>query len=781
MKKSVKMGATQCALSGLMTAVLAVAGTIVAVGPAAAAPADSVGKCSTFTARPSGSMPGELVADNWETQGYKAGDKITVRGTGFAARPEGSTMTAKFDDGQVQAGDQGAGFEVAGANITMPNPVKADGTIEFTLTIPEGLPDGIHNIRLLGGMGGGDPLTKSAVFYVNNNTGDDCELPPKSASDPIEVNGLTQSDGSVQVPFSVPGITDGATVTATLGGEKVQFLAGKKGREKFDSITNDGGGNFAGKLFIPAGKAFAGQYEVTLTSDNEKDKPVVLSVSTSAGLAINDRALNTTGAKATVVNVPVGAIVTAIGVENTNFLTGKDLNKIAGADGTVSYDSLTLKGGPEIVNKNIVVTYTVGGKEITSDTFLKVQPDKSRHNEDLFEIKHTQLDPGLYQSAVNDKNELFVTRSFLRPPLKWGTLYKLDATTLEVKQSLEVAENTDTKTAPGGKIGPYGIGLDNELGYVWVTNTRQNTVAVYKQSDLSLVKQFPNQLMGHPRDVVVDPQTHKAYVSTADRGNPANSVVTVLDGKNLDAKPETITVKDAKHPFGVVMTLDLDEKNGKLYTVSMKNPTAAVIDIRNGNKVEFIDLPADKVVEGSGIALDPVHHNLYIASQETNNIVIYNLDKKQVIKDMPSGGQALNVAYEPTSKLIYATNRTAGTVTAINTDTLDVVANLEAGPFANHISVGPNGWVYLVGKAGLKDPNGGIKDDVYAYKLKDTSGTKPGNPGGSEGSAELDTTGKALIGVFSALGILGAILGAAKWAVDTGIIPRNMIPAWLPL
>src|SRR3546814_12683168 len=83
---------------------------------------------------------------------------------------------------------------------------------------------------------------------------------------------------------------------------------------------------------------------------------------------------------------------------------------------------------------------------------------------------------------------LFVTSAVGRPPVKESALMKVNADTLKIEASVTPAAD---KTSDKGQImAVYGVAVDDAAGTVWVTNTRANTVAVYKQSDLSLVKQF---------------------------------------------------------------------------------------------------------------------------------------------------------------------------------------------------------------------------------------------------------------------------------------------------
>ncbi|MEZ2122024.1 YncE family protein [Corynebacterium sp. CCM 9203] len=74
------------------------------------------------------------------------------------------------------------------------------------------------------------------------------------------------------------------------------------------------------------------------------------------------------------------------------------------------------------------------------------------------------------------------------------------------------------------------------------------------------------------------------------------------------------------------------------------------------------------------------------ASQLTNNVIAYSLKNSTVKANIATGAQALSVIYDPSSKRIYAVNRTAGTLTVIDPATNDRITNLEAGSFPNDVT-----------------------------------------------------------------------------------------------
>ena len=57
------------------------------------------------------------------------------------------------------------------------------------------------------------------------------------------------------------------------------------------------------------------------------------------------------------------------------------------------------------------------------------------------------------------------------------------------------------------------------------------------------------------------------------------------------------------------MSLVLDEKGGKLFTVSIGTPEAAVIDVASGKVDKVID---DNSISASGVAFDAARNRLYV-------------------------------------------------------------------------------------------------------------------------------------------------------------------------
>lgn len=341
----------------------------------------------------------------------------------------------------------------------------------------------------------------------------------------------------------------------------------------------------------------------------------------------------------------------------------------------------------------------------------------------------SSIAPGLYQTAYSpSRSSLYVTSAVGRPPVTQSSLIKLDADTLAYENHVvpevdPTATGRDGKPLEGARYAVYGVAVDDEHGTVWVTNTRQNTVAVYDADTLALVKQFDKDIVSHSRDVVIDAARERAYVSSA-RSNK----IAVFD-TSTNTQLADITVGKDSDDFSA-MSLSLDEASGTLVTVSASSTKAAIIDVASGSITE-VPLPAS-VARASGVAYNPATGRIYVASQGSGDLVVVEKDGtvvNQVVtatdvkdadgKDVSSG--ALNVALDPINSLVYVTNRNAGTITVHDRDGT-IRQTIDAGRNPNHVLHDGRGNVYAVNKGGSRD--GGTKND-YVQRFSVVAASLP--------------------------------------------------------
>ncbi|PZO66805.1 MAG: ATP-binding protein [Paracoccus denitrificans] len=380
------------------------------------------------------------------------------------------------------------------------------------------------------------------------------------------------------------------------------------------------------------------------------------------------------------------------------------------ADGAFSFD-LTLDTDAAIGLQPIVVlAENPAAAEVVE---LKISPDVPVTGTDRFDLTSEKIANGLYQVIYSPKSDaLFVTSAVGRPPVKESAVSKVDPATLKVVAQATPPEAPARPGAPapapaaGGKpddgrpalFAAYGVGVDDAHDNVWVTNTRQDTIAVYKQSDLSLVKQFEPGAVTHSRDVVIDEANGRAYASATGTGN-----IEVFDTASLEQLDPIVIKSGQRGGQFSTMALDIDSASGTLVTVSMDTNELAVVDVATGESNVF-PLPGAKVA--SGVAYDAKDKRAYVVSQATDNLLIVNAEDGTVLHDVETGAGPLNVTFDPASRLAYIANRGAGTITVVNPDG-EIVGNLEVGTYPNQLRADGKGNIWAVNKSRGQDDDAG--------------------------------------------------------------------------
>ena len=329
---------------------------------------------------------------------------------------------------------------------------------------------------------------------------------------------------------------------------------------------------------------------------------------------------------------------------------------------------------------------------------LKVSPVVALSGQDRFTVTSAKLVPGLYQAAYSKKNDrIFVTSAVGRPPVLESQILKIDPKTFAVENKVtpaKVATRND-----GAVYAVYGVAVNDADDTVWVSETRDDSVAIYRQSDLALVKRLPAGSVPHARDIVIDEAAGKAYAST-----PMSSSVTLIDARTREVVKNIEFKTTVRGGEAGSMSLALDTVGHKLYTVTGGTNEAVVIDTRTDTVEKIFALDGAK--SAAGVDVDTKNNRLYVAAQGSDNLLIVDLASGKTLHNVPVGAGALNVAFDPSSGLAYVANRGAGTVTVVDGNGR-IVSNLDGGSFPNYTLADGRGNVYLINKSkGKDDPTG---------------------------------------------------------------------------
>ncbi|MGB6217406.1 MAG: YncE family protein [Castellaniella sp.] len=305
------------------------------------------------------------------------------------------------------------------------------------------------------------------------------------------------------------------------------------------------------------------------------------------------------------------------------------------------------------------------------------------------------LPPGVYQSAYSARAQrLYMTSAIGRPPVKESRLLALDPASLRVVDSVVPAPQAGR--TDGQVQAVYGLTVDDDRSQIWTTNTRSGSVAVYRQSDLSLVKQFPDDAAPHARDVLVDTAHHRAYVSS-----PASNVIHVFDSATLQPLPGITLSGAGEAPKP--MSLALDAGHQRLYAVSLNTAEVFAIDTATGRQAARYAVPGAQ--GASGIAIDSQAQRIYVASQKSGDLTVLDARDGRVLQHLATGAGALNVAFDPVHRLAYVANRGSGTVTVVDEHGV-IQAQVDTGSAPNHAALDPQGHAWVMVKKSKDDPRG---------------------------------------------------------------------------
>ena len=362
---------------------------------------------------------------------------------------------------------------------------------------------------------------------------------------------------------------------------------------------------------------------------------------------------------------------------------------------------------------------TIPASFAAESTPVASQSSEARTITDKAMAKITQGLPGQFQVAYSKKtNKIWVAGTADRDK-HVSTIARIDANSLKIEA---VAELPIVKNDKGYSYeGAYGITVDDEEGTVWVTSTRDNSVAVYDQATMKqlwtnagLSKDDPNWIE-HPREVRVDHESGKAFVT-------GRFFVSAIDLKTKQV--EKIQLEGAPDGGTRYISMNILVDGGKLYVPERTGGKIFVIDTKTFKVETSFDTKgnAEGEVRPSDIAIDHSQNEIYVSSQgvkgANSGVSIYDATTHEFKKFIPVGTQALSLDNDEANDLVYVTDFGTGKVGVIDGGAADkLIAEVAMnGGKANDLVVLPNGSVVAV------DKQAGATATV-PYVLDGTTGT----------------------------------------------------------
>ena len=310
--------------------------------------------------------------------------------------------------------------------------------------------------------------------------------------------------------------------------------------------------------------------------------------------------------------------------------------------------------------------------------------------------------PGQFQVGYSKKNhKLFVPTVGARGNLA-SSLARVDADTLQTEAFAELPVKKNDK-GQYGYTSAYGVTVDDVDGTVWVTNTTDNSVAVYDQQTLKLiwtnegVKEGDPNWIEHPRSVLVDHESGKAFVT-------GRFFVSAIDLKTKQV--EKIQLEGAPDGGTRYISMNLFLDGGKLYVPERTGGKLFVVDTKTFKVEKTIQTQGeDSTVEvrPSDVAVDRSLGEIYVSSQGVkgvnSGISVYDLQTGAFKKFVKFGTQALALEHDEDSDLVYVTDFGTGKVAVFDGRADEVIGEVEMnGAAANDVTLLKDGSVLVLDK-----------------------------------------------------------------------------------
>ena len=310
--------------------------------------------------------------------------------------------------------------------------------------------------------------------------------------------------------------------------------------------------------------------------------------------------------------------------------------------------------------------------------------------------------PGQFQVGYSKKNhKLFVPTVGARGGLA-SSLARVDADTLQTEAFAELPVKKNDK-GQYAYTSAYGVTVDDVDGTVWVTNTIDNSVAVYDQQTLKLIwtnegaKEGDPNWIEHPRSVLVDHESGKAFVT-------GRYFVSAIDLKTKQV--EKIQLEGAPEGGTRYISMNLFLDGGKLYVPERTGGKLFVVDTKTFKVEKTIQTQGeDSTVEvrPSDVAVDHSLNEIYVSSQGVkgvnSGISVYDLTTGDFKKFVKFGTQALALEHDEDRDLVYVTDFGTGKVAVFDGRADEVIGEVEMnGAAANDVTLLKDGSVLVLDK-----------------------------------------------------------------------------------
>ena len=323
---------------------------------------------------------------------------------------------------------------------------------------------------------------------------------------------------------------------------------------------------------------------------------------------------------------------------------------------------------------------------------------------------------GIYEVAVAPAaGAVFVATAPSFDAASPGFVQRLDARSLQLLQTVQLPRRA------------FALGLNRVTNTLYVGNTLDGSLTVVDaasgivkgqiQLGVAEKKADGKESMPHTRKVIVDEKRNRVFVTSP--GNPG--LVWIVDG----AKGTLTHTIRSEGPWTVGAAYD--PAANRLYVSQGGQHEILAIDPDAGQVVGRFstgDTASNKSDESKhfflNLALDAKGQRLISTDSNTNQVYVFDIASTKLLKTIPIGMGALDVAYNPQRNEIYATNRGVsrtqpegtGAVTVIDGASYAIKRSIDLPVHPNSLAVTPDGdTLYVTVKAARNDKHPAFRKD----------------------------------------------------------------------
>ncbi len=191
-----------------------------------------------------------------------------------------------------------------------------------------------------------------------------------------------------------------------------------------------------------------------------------------------------------------------------------------------------------------------------------------------------------------------------------------------------------------------------------------------------------------PHEVAVSPDGRTAVVCDyGGRGAPG-STLTVIDIESATVM-QTIDLGEYHRPHGIEYF-----KDGKRVVVTAEDQKALiVVDVESGTVVQAVDTAQDV---SHMVAMTPDGKRAFVANIGSGSMTAIDLEKGERVANIETGDGAEGITVTPDGKHVWVTNRAEDTISILDANTLEVVKKVDCGSFPIRAKATPDGkWVLV--------------------------------------------------------------------------------------